>query len=68
MPPWVFPIFTIFSHRFLKEKEKKILRTYTLLIQYLKTDKILFSNSSDSSKICPLYFFFYPLFQKHLIP
>ena len=39
-------------------------KTYTLLIQYLYTDQIPFSNSFDSSQKCPLKFFFLPFFLK----
>ena len=42
--------------------KKYLHRTYTILIQYLYTDQILLSNSSDEPPKSPLKLFFLPLF------
>ena len=56
-------LFTIFLINF-KEKKKSLQRTYTLTIQYLYIDQILFNNSSASPQKYSLKFFFLPLFLK----
>ena len=69
LPPWASPFFsffffffffffTIYSHQPKKEKNDSLHRTYTLLIQYLHTDQILLSRSSDVSQKWSLKFFF----------
>ena len=58
-----------FSHHSLKKAKTKkdresLHRTYTILKQYLYTDQILLSYSSDSSQKFPLKFIFWTLFLK----
>ena len=55
--------FLLSSHVNLKKK-RSLHRIYTLLIQYLYTNKILWSNSSDNSQKYPLNLFFLPFFLK----
>ena len=51
MPPWLSPLFTVFSH---KKKNESLHRTYTLLI-----DPILLSYSFNSSQKRSLKFLFF---------